>query len=301
MCPPSCPRYKSCRPLHAISAALHKNFVHMSESSIQRSEQSVFIVSFKLPSSTIRNPLTTGSPIESSVSCSILDQSSMGMCSLQLLCPGSSSPIQTASDYWWGMCSLQLLCPSSSSPIQTASDYWWHCHPNLQAKMSLRKCHKFVPNLRAIQQNSSHHSTHQNSSHRSIHHNSNHRSRMCQWDMSVQFSECPSLPLISSCQDLGDHLSMFCPCVSLWRLGLHFWFLWIFFCYLYSCLCSENEGSLAWTITCSVCRCLTIALPVLVGCVHSTVTSKHPSCGLGDPFPLPDERERFDRINIHGI
>ena len=65
-----------------------------------------------------------------------------------------------------GMCSPQLLCPGSSSPIQTASIYWWHWHPNLQVKMSLRKCRKFVPNLRVIQQNSCHHSNHRNSSHR---------------------------------------------------------------------------------------------------------------------------------------
>ena len=50
------------------SAAQH--FVHSNEPSIQRSEQSVFIVSLKLPSSTIKNPFTTGSPIESSISCS---------------------------------------------------------------------------------------------------------------------------------------------------------------------------------------------------------------------------------------
>ena len=78
-----------------------QNFVYTSESSIQRSEQSVFVVSLNLPNSTIRNPFTTGSPIESSISCSFWTQSSMGMCSLQLLCPSSSSPIQTASDYWW--------------------------------------------------------------------------------------------------------------------------------------------------------------------------------------------------------
>ena len=123
-----------------------------------------------------------------------------------------------------GMCPLQLLCPGSSSPIQTASDYSWHQDPNLQVKMSLQKCHTFVPNLRAIQQSSSHHSIHQNSSHRSIRHNSNHRSRKCQWDMSVQIPECPSLSLISSFQDLRDQFSMFYPCTSLW----HLWFLWIF-------------------------------------------------------------------------
>ena len=46
-------------------------------------------------------------------------------------------------------------------------------------KMSLRKCHTFVPNLRALQQNSSHHSILQNSSHHCIRDNSNHRSRKC--------------------------------------------------------------------------------------------------------------------------
>ena len=112
------------------------------------------------------------------------------------------------------------------SPIQTASDDWWHQYPNVQVRMSLRKCHTFVPSLRATQQNSSHHSIHQNSSHRSIRHNSNHRSRKCQCDMSVQIPECPSLPLISSFQDLRDQFSMFCPCANLW----HLWFLWIFPC-----------------------------------------------------------------------
>ena len=72
-----------------------QHLVCIRESSIQRSEQTVFIVSSILPSSTFRNPFTTGSPIESSI---LLDQSSMGMCSLQLLCPGSSSPIHAASD-----------------------------------------------------------------------------------------------------------------------------------------------------------------------------------------------------------
>ena len=83
-------------------------------------------------------------------------------------------------------------------------DCWWNSHPKLQAKMSLRKCHKFAPNLRAIQQNSSHHSTHRNSSYRSIRHRSNHRSRKCPWCMSVQIPEFPSLPLISSFPSLRD-------------------------------------------------------------------------------------------------
>ena len=48
-----------------------QHFVYTSESSFQRSEQTVFIVSLKLPSSSIRILFTTGSPIESSISCSI--------------------------------------------------------------------------------------------------------------------------------------------------------------------------------------------------------------------------------------
>ena len=154
------------------------------------------------------------------------------------------------------MCSLQLLCPGSPSPTQTASHYSWHHDTNLQVKMSLRKCHTFVLNLRAIQRNSSHHSIPQNSSPRSIRHHSNHRSTKCQWDMSVQIPEIPSL--ISSFQVLRDQFSMFCPNASLW----HLWFLWIvlwivlwiFPCSLYSHLCPHS-----WTMTCSFCPCQTIA------------------------------------------
>ena len=47
-----------------------QHFVCTSESSIQRSEQSIIVVTLELSSSTIRNPFTTGSPIESSISCS---------------------------------------------------------------------------------------------------------------------------------------------------------------------------------------------------------------------------------------
>ena len=51
-----------------------QHFMYTSESSIQRSEQSIFVVSLELPSSTIRNPFTTGSPIEYSLSCSFWAQ-----------------------------------------------------------------------------------------------------------------------------------------------------------------------------------------------------------------------------------
>ena len=52
-----------------LCSATH-NFVYTRESSVQRSEETVFVVSLKLPSSTMRNPFTTGCPIESSISCS---------------------------------------------------------------------------------------------------------------------------------------------------------------------------------------------------------------------------------------
>ena len=35
-----------------------------------------------------------------------------------------------------GVCSLELLCPSSFSPIWTASDYLWHWHPDLQDELA---------------------------------------------------------------------------------------------------------------------------------------------------------------------
>ena len=159
---PSCPRLEilSSFARELCSAAQH--FVCTSESSTQRSEQSVFAVSLKLPSSTIQNPFTTGSPIESSIYCSLWTENSVGMCL------------------------LQLLCPSSSSPIQTASDDRWHQYPN-HVKLSLRKCHTFVPTLRANQQNSSHHSIHHDSSNHSIHHDSSHHeTKNCQWNTSVR-------------------------------------------------------------------------------------------------------------------
>ena len=47
-----------------------QNLVYTSESSVHRSTQTFFIVTLQLPGSTIRNPFTTGSPTESSISCS---------------------------------------------------------------------------------------------------------------------------------------------------------------------------------------------------------------------------------------
>ena len=129
-------------------------------------------------------------------------------------------------------------------------------------KMSLQKCHTFVPHLRA-RQHSSHHSIHQNSSHHSLRQDSiHHDSTNCQWDVCVQIPEFPTL--ISSFQDLRDQLSMFYPCASLWHLWFLWTFLWVSPCSLYSFLCPHS-----WTMTRSVCPCQTI--PCLCSCVHCSL------------------------------
>ena len=140
--------------------------------------------------------------------------------------------------------------------------------------MSLRKCHTFVPNLRAIP---------------TIVPGKGSGTCLC------RFPEFPSLCLISSFPDLINQFSMFYPCVSLWHHGSHLWFLWtflwIFPCSLISFLCPHS-----WTMTCSACPCQTIAC--LCSCVHCSLVAnvlqphlKHPSRGLNDPFPFPCERE----------
>ena len=166
-----------------------QNFVCTSKSSIQRSEQSVSVVSWELPSSPVRNPFTTCRPIESSISCSLWTK-------VQWECVHCSSCVQVH------LHPFKPLRTTGGTKIQTSRE-----------KMSLRNCHTFVPHL--------HHSTHRNSAHRSFRHQSNHRSKKCQWYMSVQIPECPSLPPMNF-QDMRDQLSMFCPCVSLWHLGSHF-------------------------------------------------------------------------------
>ena len=70
----------------------------------------------------------------------------------------------------------------------------------------------------------------------SFHSSGLHRSRKCQWDMSVQIPECPSLSVILSFQDLRDQLSTYCPCVRLWHRRFLWTFLWISQCFLYSIL-----------------------------------------------------------------
>ena len=56
---------------------------------------------------------------------------------------------------------------------------------------------------------------------------------------------------------------------SLWHLGSHFWFLWIFLCFLHSCLRMRTHS---WTMTCPVCLCHTIAF--LCSCVHCNLVER---------------------------
>ena len=199
-----------------------------------------------------------------------------------------------------GMCRLQLLCPGWFSPIQTASDHWWHWHPNLQVKMSLRKSHTLFPNLRAIQQNSSHHSIDQNSSHRSIRHHSNHHSRKCQWDMSVQipeFSELdsdfefsrpewPVFVFLPLCEPLAPLVPLNFPLdFPLFSLLLPFaltlgpWLaLFAFARRLLAC----------------VLACIAVSLEMCSAALTTPITRTRWPCSFA-------RRERVDRISIHGI
>ena len=52
-------------------SSIAQHFVYTSEASVQRSTQTIFIVTLKLPSSTIRDTLTTGFSIKSPISHSI--------------------------------------------------------------------------------------------------------------------------------------------------------------------------------------------------------------------------------------
>ena len=102
-------------------------------------------------------------------------------------------------------CSLQLLCRGSCSPIQNASDCSWHQDQNFQVKMSLRSwvcshpsCHSnpalviipFIVTPVIITPTKD-------------------PCKNCKWDTSVQIPEFLSLSLISSFQDLRDQFSKF--------------------------------------------------------------------------------------------
>ena len=129
------------------------------------------------------------------------------------VCSSSTSPISPSSP---NLLLLALPC-DVSTPLHSTRCLlcqWqenWQLQPMLYTEwfrqglksvrsvvVSLRKCHTFALNFRAIQQNSSHHSTHRNSNHSSIRHRSNHRSRKCPWCMSVKIPERPILHPISS-------------------------------------------------------------------------------------------------------
>ena len=146
-----------------------QHLVYLRESSTQRSEQTVFHRILEIAKLHHQQSIHHWRSDRIFHLLLFLDQSSTSMCSLQLPCPGSSSPIQTASE------------PTS----------------NLQVKMSLQKCHTFVPTTFVP-------------SNRTpviipfiitpsvvpIRHNSSHRSMNCQWDTSVQIPELSSFSLV---------------------------------------------------------------------------------------------------------
>ena len=177
-----------CRPLRAISPAPHNTFVCTSESSVQRSAQTVSIVTLKKPSS------------PRPVRCNLPSRALPG--------PKFNRNAFTAA-------------PVSRfiSPIQTASDYSWHQHQNFQMKMSLRNYHKFDPNFHAFQLNSSHHSIHRNSSHHQI---KNCPCEKCQWIMSVQIPQFMSFSLILVFLELTNHFLRFYSCTNYWHRWLFF-------------------------------------------------------------------------------
>ena len=96
--------------------------------------------------------------------------------------------------------------------------------------------------------------------------------------MPVQIPECPSLPPISSFQDLTDQLSMFCTCVSL----LAFWFALLVpldvpldFDVLSSLVpLPENEGSLLDHDL----LCLPLPYDCLCLCVHCSLVENVLHC-----------------------
>ena len=123
------------RPLHAISPTLHNTLCTPLSLPFRGRHKSFCIVTLKLPSSTIRDILHHWL---FDIFHILLhpDRSSMTLCSLQLLCPGSSSPMRTDLD---GSLHRDQKTPPES--------------------VSLRKSHRVLPNLHASQQNSAHHST----------------------------------------------------------------------------------------------------------------------------------------------
>ena len=175
-------------PLQAISPAPH-NTLCPNDSSVQGSAQSVSNINLKLPSSTIKNALTAGCLIESSISCSVWTK-------VQWKCVHCSSRVQ-------------VPC-HSLKPLGTAHG----------PRSKLLSVYELSPNLDAIQRSSSHHSIHLNSSN---HHTRNCPCEKCQCDASVQILEFLNLSLILVFQDWINQFSRFCRSTNL----LHLWNLWI--------------------------------------------------------------------------
>ena len=207
-----------------------QHFVHTSESSIQRSEQSVFVVSLELPSYTIRNPRTTGSPMESSS-------------------PPTSGPKFNGNVFTAAPVSRFIFTHSNRFGLLLALTSKPHCENEL-AEVSY-VCSQ--PSCR-------HHAIHQNSSHRSIRHSSNHRSRKCQWDISVQIPECPSLSLISSFQDLERPVFDVLP-LCLFSFVFSFGFSFVFF-------------TLAFALTLGQCLALFAFARRLLACALACMQSR---------------------------
>ena len=122
---------------------------------------------------------------------------------------------------------------------------------NFPVKMSVRSCHKFLPNLHAIQPKSSHHCVHRNSSH---HRTKNCPCKTCQWDTSVQ---SPVSENVSE-QSFRDRIYQFSRlylCTNLWHLRISFGF---------SVLSLLFSFANTRTMTCCVCifchcRCFCVA------------------------------------------
>ena len=186
MYPPSCPEVEILSSFARDLCSTAQNFVCTSRSSIQRSEQSVFIVPLQLPSSTTRNPFTTGSPTESSVSSSLWTK-------VQWECVHFSSCFQHFRPF---------KPPRTTGGTDTQ---------NLQVKMSFAEVSHVCSQPSCPTELQS--SVPPNSRSRSVRQDSVHRESMtCEWCKHVPFAlipEFPSLSLISSFQDLRYQFAMF--------------------------------------------------------------------------------------------
>ena len=143
-------------------------------------------------------------------------------------------------------CSLTLLCPGTCSPIQAASDYSLHQEQNFPVKVRLRECHNFAPTFmpsnrapviipciitQAIIRP------------RIV------RARMnCQCSTTVQIPEFVNLSLFSGFSGPINHFSKFYPCTNLW----HLWMCHGIFRLTYLPCSFLSQHS--WTVTCSVCH-----------------------------------------------